>query len=106
MKIVYQQETKRVPDSLTYDELMDYCAEIFNYNQEEDFLSLFYVDNDGDLISVSSQSDLELSLKDNQKSFKFALAHNENEARELLLQGCLAFNNFLFKAIVPESQRT
>ena len=81
MKIVYQQETKRVPDNLSYDELMDYSTNIFGAEQEDEYLTLFYVDSDGDLISVSSQSDLELSLRDNQNSFKFALAHDENEAR-------------------------
>ena len=60
---------------------MDYSTDIFGIDQEDEYLTLFYVDNDGDLISVSSQSDLELSLRDNQKSFKFALAHDENEAR-------------------------
>ena len=54
MKIVYQQETKRVPDSLSYDELMDYTANIFGIEEEDEYLSLFFVDNDGDLISVSS----------------------------------------------------
>lgn len=81
MKIVYQQETKRVPENLSFDELMDYSTDIFGIDQEDEYLTLFYVDNDGDLISVSSQSDLELSLRDIQQSFKFALAHDENEAR-------------------------
>ena len=54
MKIVYQQETKRVPDSLTYEELMDYTTDIFEITLGVHYLTLFFVDNDGDMISVSS----------------------------------------------------
>jgi hypothetical protein len=65
MKIIFKGETKRVPDLQNYNALQEHVDKIFNLCidvlEARDGLSLkmFYMDEDGDVISVTCQSDLD-----------------------------------------------
>jgi len=65
MKIIFKGETKRVPNLQTYNALKEHVDEVFNLSVDilaaRDGLSLkmFYMDEDGDVISVTCQSDLD-----------------------------------------------
>lgn len=61
MKIIFRGETKRVPDFQQYDELVRHASKIFGLEARQlgEALKVFYMDEDGDIISITSQSDLE-----------------------------------------------
>lgn len=88
MKITYRGETKRVPDIADYYDLLEYISQIFKIESHDPDYSepmLYYLDDDGDLISVSCNSDLE-QAKSNQKSkIKLTYANNDGVARKNLL---------------------
>ena len=66
MKIIFGGETKRVPDSIVqFDELLQYSSRIFNTNESSvkaGGLKLFYMDDEGDVISVTCQGDLDQAI--------------------------------------------
>jgi len=62
MKIIYRGETKRVPDFQQYEELVRHVSKLFALGEMEEVgesVKVFYMDEDGDIISITSQSDLE-----------------------------------------------
>ena len=72
-------------DNKEYDDLVQHLIKIFNIDNMEEIgesLKLFYMDLDGDIISVTSQDDLqECNLKLNNR---FVLCATVEEARETL----------------------
>ena len=99
MKIIYKGETKKAPKLKDYDKLIAYIVNVFGIDEEEtncDNMSLYYMDADGDLISVSCQSDLNETLTNSSFRTKFVFTNDDHDAREQLLKGCLAFNDILF----------
>jgi hypothetical protein len=57
MKIIYNEVTKRVPDLKDYFELIGHLSKTLNLgaaNEIGENLKLFYIDEDGDVINVSS----------------------------------------------------
>lgn len=72
-------------DNKEYDELVQHIAKIFtisNMDEIGESLKLFYMDTDGDIISVTSQDDLkECNLRLNNR---FALCSTVEEARDTL----------------------
>lgn len=85
MKIVYRGETRMVPDDKGYDELVLHLSKIFaigTMDEVGESLKLFYMDLDGDIISVTSQDDLkECNMRLNNR---FALCASVDEARDAL----------------------
>jgi hypothetical protein len=56
MKVIFQGETKRIPEIKNYIELLKYAANIFDATQlqaKSAELKLFYQDDEGDIISVT-----------------------------------------------------
>lgn len=92
MKIIFGGETKRVPEMNVYEELIRYSSEVFRVTQEkcEDQLKLYYLDEDGDIISVSCQSDLDEAMRLLMGRIKLAMAYSKDEASHCLLKGSFA----------------
>lgn len=63
MKIVYNRDTKRFPDSKSYNELIQLVQSAFKFdNVMSEFgenYKFYYIDPDGDIISITNQGDLE-----------------------------------------------
>lgn len=98
MKIIYRGETKRVPDFQRYEELAKHAAKVFTLTEMEEVgesLKVFYMDEDGDIISITSQSDLEEAYQVLQTKIRLALCHTIDEAREALVGGLNAANDAL-----------
>jgi len=56
MKVIYGGETKRIPEIKELEKLHWYAANIFNARQLQSIgtdLKLFYLDDEGDIISVT-----------------------------------------------------
>lgn len=90
MKIIYRGETKRVPDFQQYEELVKHAAKIFPLNETEEIgesLKVYYMDEDGDIISITSQSDLEEAYQVLQSKVRVALCQSIDGARETLAGG-------------------
>ena len=61
MKIIYRGDTRRISKALNYDDLVQHLQKVFAISNAEEIgesLKLFYMDLDGDVISVTSQDDL------------------------------------------------
>ena len=67
MKIVYGGETKRVPDIKVYAELLQHSIEVFRVKdsvaQIGNLMRFYNMDEEGDLITVSCQDDLDVAMK-------------------------------------------
>ena len=98
MKIIYRGETKRAPDFPHYEELVKYVNKTFALTEVEEVgesLKLFYMDEDGDIISITSQSDLEEAHQVLQAKIRVALCPTIEAAREALVGGINAANDAL-----------
>ena len=88
MKIIYQDDTKRFSGIQDYEQLKSKVANSFGNLKVTAFpesLKFYYVDEDGDVISVSSQGDFEEAqqvLPDHQ--LRLIIAENIEQAREIL----------------------
>jgi hypothetical protein len=91
MKILFGQDCKKFADSLKYAELVDSSIKAFELvsllgNKEcskiGQTFKFYYVDSDGDIISITSNAD----LKEAQKSGvnKLLLTNNQNDANDKL----------------------
>ena len=108
MKILFGNETKRIPDEQNYSRLLQLVTDAFHFPASANLgtdLHFYYVDQDGDIISVSNQNDLNEAIKEMQNSrVKLVLANNFDVARqaiatseflksEMLNQSCLSQNS-------------
>ena len=100
MKVIYGGETKRIPEIKEFNELLKYAAKIFAATQlqsQATDLKLFYQDDEGDIISVTCQSDLEEAYRVMMGRIKFVFAQDEDQARESLqIKGQATLNNESF----------
>ena len=90
MKVIFAGETKRVPDMKILEELINYSLTIFKGEElkaNKDSLKLYYMDEDGDIISVTSQSDFDIALGVISSKVKLVFAEDEDEARMHLSKG-------------------
>ena len=56
MKVIYQNETKRIPDIATYAGLVAAITRAFSMSQMLQFgrnIKLYYMDEDGDIVSIT-----------------------------------------------------
>ena len=58
MKITFNYETKRFKDFSNYDELVKEASKAFNFVLIKSF-KFYYADKENDIISVTSQEDLD-----------------------------------------------
>jgi hypothetical protein len=61
IKLLFKSETKKIKKPKDYDSLISYCSKNFT-NLPQSF-KFFYFDQEGDLITISSQVDLEEALE-------------------------------------------
>jgi hypothetical protein len=57
MKLILTNETKRVRDPKSYMELVTLSSEAFSLGDKIELFKFYYVDSDGDIITVSSEND-------------------------------------------------
>lgn len=98
MKIIYRGETKRAPDFQQYEELAKHVGKIFALSEMEEVgesLKVYYMDEDGDIISITSQSDLEEAYQVLQGKVRVAVCPSIEAAREALVGGINAANDAL-----------
>ena len=82
MKLVLNQETKRVPDLKDYQELLGHLSTAFRLDPETLTtlsLKLYYLDEDEDVICVTNQADLDEAFSVCPK-LKLALAPSSVDA--------------------------
>ena len=88
MKIIYNDDTKRFTGIQSYEILIEKCTKAFNIGLNKQFgenLKFYYIDEDGDVISITSEADFEEALQvlaDNQ--LRLIVAENIDQAREIL----------------------
>ena len=64
MKIQYQEDTKRFPDFASYADAVKEAMKAFDLEKKDrkyvigKVLKFYYVDQDGDIISITSEGDL------------------------------------------------
>ena len=103
MKIIFKGETKRVPNLQSYYALQEHVDKIFNLSLDilaaRDGLSLkmFYMDEDGDVISVTCQSDLDEAYLELKSKIKLCLANNHGQAKDQFITGCVAAADSLIR---------
>jgi hypothetical protein len=81
MKVSYKDETKRFKLTRSFEELMTITVKSFE--DLPDSFKFYYLDEDMEVISVSSDEDLiEVIDSESFKIIKMIVARNQNEARE------------------------
>lgn len=56
MKVIYKNETKRIPDFSSYLELAGAVTKAFSFHEMLQFgenIKLYYIDEDGDVVSIT-----------------------------------------------------
>ena len=79
MKVVYQNDTKKFADFQGYSDLVNQAVKAFGIVQFGESIKFYYMDNDGDIISISNQSDLDEART--EPSLKLVIANSVEEAR-------------------------
>jgi len=90
MKVIFAGETKRVPEMKDLQELINYSLTIFkgdNLKAKFESLKFYYMDEDGDIISVTCQNDFDIALGANSSKVKLVFAEDEDEAMMHLNKG-------------------
>ena len=87
MKVIYKNETKRIPDFASYLELATAVAQAFKFHEMLQFgdnIKLYYMDDDGDIVSITGQGDLEEAKQVVDGPLRLVAATSNEEAREAL----------------------
>jgi hypothetical protein len=85
MKITFKDETKRIPDVKKIGKLNQTVSEAFGFNELMQFgenYKFYYVDEDGDTITVTTQGDLEEATKSMEGKVRLYVAKDIHEAQE------------------------
>lgn len=94
MKILYNGDTKRLPEVEQYDQLVALTAKLFQFNemvQLGENVKFYYVDSDGDIISITNQNDLTEAYSIIPKGqLRLIIAKSIDEAKEAI--GVAAIN--------------
>ena len=73
MKVIFRGEIKRIPDIKHYIELLLYSSKVFDSRDMLD-QKIFYRDDEGDIITVNCQNDMEQALNNSHSTVKFVFA--------------------------------
>merc|ERR1719265_2574691 len=104
MKIVFNQETKRIPNQDRIDDLVRTVAQTFEIDDKLKFgndLKFFYTDEDGDTITVTTQADLDEANKAMNGSVKLIVSSDVNKAQDELSQHALNRTMSMASGFVP-----
>ena len=94
MKILYKNDTKKVADQESYDELVRIAEEAFNISklvQLGENIKFYYMDHEGDIISVTHQKDLDEARS--VPSLRMVIARDVEDARQILSSGPASIMN-------------
>jgi len=83
MKVIYLDDTKRMPEFTEYNQLVNQCLTAFKFENTVELgenVKFFYMDNDGDIISITSQGDLE-EARQVMPQLKLVICKNNEEAK-------------------------
>jgi hypothetical protein len=92
MKIVFNEETKRIPDIKEYAQLVGHLHKALSLKGTDEIgenLKLYYRDEDDDIICISTQADLDEAYLVLQGKLKLALCGNAEEAHNAYANGNL-----------------
>lgn len=98
MKIIFKCVTKRVPETNEYDDLLLYAAKVFK-SRDVKHRTMYYMDEDNDIISVTCQSDFVQALRDMTGRVKIVIAESEDEARETFMSRSLGSSNTMLQGL-------
>ena len=82
MKVIHQNDTKKFADFQSYNELVAQATkafEISDLSQLGENLKFYYMDQEGDIISITNQGDLDEARC--EPSLKLVIARNVEDAR-------------------------
>ena len=82
MKVIHQNDTKKFADYEFYNDLVTQALkafEISEMNQLGENIKFYYMDQEGDIISITNQGDLDEARC--EPSLKLVIAKNVEEAR-------------------------
>lgn len=82
MKVIHQNDTKKFADYENYSDLVAQAHKAFEINEMNQLgenLKFFYMDQEGDIISITNQGDLDEARC--EPSLKLVIAKNVEEAR-------------------------
>lgn len=92
MKIVFNEETKRIPDLKEYGPLVGHLHKALGLKGTDEIgenLKLYYRDEDDDIICISTQADLDEAYLVLNGKLKLALCANAEEAQNAFANGNL-----------------
>ena len=90
MKVIHQNDTKKFADFSSYGDLVTQAMkafEISEINQLGENLKFYYMDQEGDIISITNQGDLDEARC--EPTLKLVIARNVEDARMCLSDGAL-----------------
>lgn len=82
MKVIHQNDTKKFGDFSSYSDLVTQAMkafEISEINQLGENLKFYYMDQEGDIISITNQGDLDEARC--EPTLKLVIARNVDDAR-------------------------
>jgi hypothetical protein len=80
MKLILGSDTKKVSACKTFKELLEKASSVFERHLQN--VAFYYVDSDGDIISISNESDYREALADNP--VRMVIAQSLDAAKECL----------------------
>jgi hypothetical protein len=87
MKVIYQNETKRFPELKSYSALIQQTAKAFSLTQQDMVgIKFYYIDSDGDVISLTNQDDLDEAMTAINGVLKVVASKNIDEAKMTLME--------------------
>ena len=91
MKVIYKGEIKRVPDMAELSLLQHHMTKVYklspNLTQLDGRrLKMYYIDEDGDVITIDCQSDFDEATTNTHIKIKIALALSVQEAKQMLIE--------------------
>jgi hypothetical protein len=95
MKIIFQNETKRIPQVTSYQMLLKASCQAFDLTALKVF-KFYYLDSDGDIITISDQNDFVEAQSVNPD--RIIIAENIEQANDTL-----GFSNLQRSSILNQS---
>jgi hypothetical protein len=89
MKIVFNNETKKLPNLTNFKELVQKVTTAFENQSISENQKFFYNDEDGDTITVSTQADLDEAIKSMPSKLKLFVNNDVREASDAMSQSML-----------------
>lgn len=82
MKVIHQNDTKKFADFQSYNDLVTQAMKAFEINEINQLgenLKFYYMDQEGDIISITNQGDLDEARC--EPTLKLVIARNVEDAR-------------------------